>query len=140
MLTNLGMTSHHYLLISGLDTLALSLVSSALTDEDELATAQNPAEAVQMMSHTQPDAVLWAIDTADEESVVACRSLRRHSHAPIVMLLSPNAKEEMLRGYRLGADAHIAIPCDRREFTARVQAVLRRMASSNWNSAEPAAA
>jgi DNA-binding response OmpR family regulator len=93
---------------------------------DELDTACDAAEAVRVMASAPPDAVLWAMDTADEEAVISCRTLRRHSRAPIVMLVQPEAREQVLRGYRLGADAHIPIPCDRREFRARVQAVLRR--------------
>ncbi len=120
------MSVHHYLLIAGNNTLANSMVSAAMGAEDELSTVQNPFEAVRMLEHGQPDAVLWAMDASDEEGVVACRILRRYSHAPIVMLVSSTAKEYILRGYRLGADAHISIPCDRREFNARVKAVLRR--------------
>lgn len=109
--------------------MANAQVRAALGVEDELATAQNPLEAVHLMQRSQPDAVLWAMDATDEESVVACRNLRRHSRAPIVMLVASGAGEQILRGYRLGADAHIPIPCDRREFSARFNAVLRRRAS-----------
>ncbi len=120
------MSVHHYLLIAGNNALANSMVSAAIGAEDELSTVRDPLEAVRVLEHAQPDAVLWAMDASDEEGVVACRTLRRFSHAPIVMLVSSSAKEHILRGYRLGADAHIPIPCDRREFSARVKAVLRR--------------
>ena len=122
----MGMSARHYLLISGGNTFTSAMLSTALDTEDELSMARDPREAVSLLEHSQPDAVLWALDASDEEAVVACRNLRRHSRAPIVMLVSSTAKEPILRGYRLGADAHIAIPCDRREFDARVRAVLRR--------------
>jgi DNA-binding response OmpR family regulator len=120
------MNPRRYLLISGTDTPAKALVRAVMNTNDELAVARDPLEAVGLMQNTQPDAVLWAMDAMDEESVVACRTLRRHSQAPIVLLVNSSAKEDVLRGYRLGADAHIAMPCDRREFNARVRAVLRR--------------
>jgi DNA-binding response OmpR family regulator len=122
MLTN----PRRYLLISRTDTSAKALVRAVMDKNDELAVARDPLEAVGLMQRAQPDAVLWAMDTMDEESVVACRTLRRHSQAPIVLLVDSSAKEDVLRGYRLGADVHIAMPCDRREFNARVRAVLRR--------------
>ena len=122
------MNPRHYLLISGTDTSAKALVRAVMETNDELAVARDPLEAVGLMQNRQPDAVLWAMDAFDEESVVACRTLRRHSQAPIVLLVDSSAKEDVLRGYRLGADAHIAMPCDRREFNARVKAVLRRSA------------
>jgi DNA-binding response OmpR family regulator len=115
-----------YLLISGTETSAHALVRAVMGADDELAVARDPLEAVGLIQNAQPDAVLWAMDALDEESVVACRTLRRHSQAPIVLLVNSSAKEDVLRGYRLGADAHIAMPCDRREFNARVKAVLRR--------------
>ena len=120
------MSAHHYLLIAGNNTLVNAMVSAALGSDDELSTVHDPLEAVRLLESAQPDAVLWALDPSDEEAIVGCRTLRRHSHAPIVMLVSAAAKENILRGYRLGADAHIPIPCDRREFSARVKAVLRR--------------
>lgn len=120
------MNPRRYLLISGTNTSAKALVRAVMERDDELSVAGDPTEAVRLMRNTQPDAVLWAMDAVDEESVVACRNLRRHSQAPIVLLVNSNAKENVLRGYRLGADAHIDIPCDRREFSARVKAVLRR--------------
>ncbi len=120
------MSPRRYLLISGTNTTAKALVHAVMDRDDELSLAVDPVEAVRLMQNTPPDAVLWAMDAVDEESVVACRTLRRHSQAPIVLLVNPSAKEDVLRGYRLGADAHIAMPCDRREFSARVKAVLRR--------------
>jgi DNA-binding response OmpR family regulator len=120
------MNSRRYLLISGTDTSAKALVRAVMDSNDELAVARDPLEAVGLIQNAPPDAVLWAMDAVDEESVVACRNLRRHSQAPIVLLVNSSAKEDVLRGYRLGADAHIDMPCDRREFNARVKAVLRR--------------
>lgn len=132
------MPSHHYLLISTLESLVDSMVNGAMQGEDELSVVGSPTEAVALMQKALPDAVLWAMDTRDEDAVVACRTLRRISPAPIVMLVSRSAGEQILRGYRLGADAHITIPCDRREFTARVQAVLRRASATRGSPATAA--
>jgi DNA-binding response OmpR family regulator len=119
---------HHFLLISAPDTLAAWMLNSAMQGDDKLTLAATPRDAVSLSDIDAPDAILWLMDFSDEEAAVAaCHALRRHYRAPIVLLVHPRAGEEVLRGYRLGADAHIAIPCDRREFSARVNAVLRRM-------------
>ncbi len=120
------MSAYHYLFIAENNTLVSALVRSVLSREDELFTARDPLEAVRLMDRARPDAILWALDISDEEAIVACRTLRRYSQAPIVVLIHTTTSENILRGYRLGADAHISIPCDRREFTARVHALLRR--------------
>jgi OmpR family response regulator RpaB len=124
------MTAHRYLLISERNSFAQALVSSAIELDDELKVVQNPTEAIAHIERTKPDAVLWELDAMDREGVVACHNLRRHADVPIVMLVNPSATEQIVRGYRLGADAYLPIPFDRREFTARIQALLRRLAHS----------
>ncbi len=120
------MSSPRYLLISENDSLAQEMVSAAVGADAQVQLARDAAEAVELLDRAQPDAVLWEMDASDEDSVIECRRLRRHSPVPIVMLVSRFAKDQIVRGYRLGADAHIPIPCDKREFSARVAAVMRR--------------
>jgi DNA-binding response OmpR family regulator len=122
------MRPSRYLLISPYQSLAREIVRASMAQGDELALARDSAEALQYIKYACPDAVFWEMDGSNEESVLECRRLRRHSPAPIVMLVSPTDRDTVVRGYRLGADAHIPIPCDRREFTARVAAVVRRSA------------
>ena len=116
----------HFLLISRADSVATSLVGAAMRAGDDLATVQDTNEAIRLVRLKSPDAVLCALDPSDTEAVIICRRLRRYSRAPIVMLISNKSVDTVLRGYRLGADAHIPIPCDLREFSARFRALLRR--------------
>ncbi len=125
------MSSHHFLLISDPNSFAPALVQSTLATDDDLTMARDPWEAIKLVRGGEPDAILWAVDPGDPNSIIACRRLRGLSSAPIVMLVDRHSTEQVVRGYRLGADAHIAIPCDRREFRARFGAVLRR---GSWSA------
>lgn len=78
-----------------------------------------------MIRQACPDAVLVAFDEEDQDAAVMCRTLRRRSNLPIVMVVNGATRDQVTRGYRLGADAHVEIPCDPRIFRARVAAVLR---------------
>lgn len=119
------MDLHHYLLISNRDSPARSVLPNVLPRHDRLSLATGPFEALELLHHTQLDAVLVEFDERDQDAAVICKTLRRQSNLPIVMLVNPATRNQVTRGYRLGADAHIEIPCDPRIFRARVLAVLR---------------
>lgn len=119
------MNLHHYLLISNQDSPARAVVPNVLPGQDRLSLASNPFEALALMRQSELDAVLVEFDEADQDAAVICKTLRRQSNLPIVMLVNPATRNQVTRGYHLGADAHIEIPCDPRLFRARVEAVLR---------------
>jgi DNA-binding response OmpR family regulator len=55
-----------------------------------------------------------------------CRSLRRESDVPIIMLTARAEEADRLIGLELGADDYIVKPFSPRELVARVRALLRR--------------
>jgi two-component system alkaline phosphatase synthesis response regulator PhoP len=56
-----------------------------------------------------------------------CRTLRRESEVPIIMLTARVTESDRLIGLELGADDYITKPFSPRELVARVRAVLRRV-------------
>ena len=124
------MQVNHFFLISDPESPSRWVMPRFLGKHDSLTVTEASAELVPLMHAENPDAVFVGIDEGDDESVVACRVVRRYSQAPIVMLISPAAGEQAARGYRLGADAQIHIPCDPREFHARLSALFRRNADA----------
>lgn len=124
------MQVNHFFLICDPESPSRWEVPRFLGKHDSLTVTEATAELAPLMRAENPDAVFVGIDEGDDESVVACRVVRRYSQAPIVMLISPAAGEQAARGYRLGADAQIHIPCDPREFHARLSALFRRNADT----------
>jgi DNA-binding response OmpR family regulator len=120
------MNSQHFLLISHQDSLACAIVPRVMRREDRLSIVADPAAASAVLRQEQPDAVLVALEEGDEDAALFCLTARHFSNAPIVMLTHNSAREQITRGYRLGADAHIDLPCEPRLFHARLNAVLRR--------------
>jgi DNA-binding response OmpR family regulator len=56
-----------------------------------------------------------------------CRTLRRESDTPIIMLTARAEETDRLIGLELGADDYITKPFSPRELVARVRTVLRRV-------------
>ncbi|WP_164236350.1 response regulator, partial [Stenotrophomonas maltophilia] len=55
-----------------------------------------------------------------------CRSIRRESDVPIVMLSARDDETDRLIGLELGADDYIGKPFSKKELIARIRAILRR--------------
>lgn len=128
------MESQHFLLISHQDSLARAIVPHVMRREDRLSIAADSRAASAVLRQEQPDAVLIEMEEGDEDAALFCLTARHYSDAPIVMLVHNSAREQITRGYRLGADAHIDLPCDPRLFHARLGAILRR---TQGNALEP---
>jgi DNA-binding response OmpR family regulator len=60
-----------------------------------------------------------------------CRSIRRESDVPIIMLTARVEEADRLIGLELGADDYITKPFSPRELVARVRTVLRRVRGSH---------
>ena len=66
-----------------------------------------------------------------------CRTLRRTSDVPIVMVTARNDTHDVVAGLEAGADDYLTKPFAPKELSARIRALLRRVrpASSRATSA-----
>jgi DNA-binding response OmpR family regulator len=55
-----------------------------------------------------------------------CKQVRTFSAVPIIMLTAREAKEDVVKGLKLGADDYITKPFNEEELVARIHSVLRR--------------
>lgn len=78
-----------------------------------------------------PDAVVLDVMLPDGSGLELLKQLR-HEHAdlPVLMLSARGEPLDRILGLELGADDYVAKPCDPRELTARLRAVLRRTQSA----------
>ena len=101
-------------------------VLSAYTGPDGLAVARRQ----------RPDLIVLDLMLPGMDGLDVCRTLRRESDTPIIMLTARVEESDKLVGLELGADDYITKPFSARELVARVRAVLRRAASGGASSAE----
>ena len=124
--------------------------------EDEAAIADTLVYALQADGHStdwvtlggaalerlrlQPaDLVILDIGLPDISGFETCRQLRRFSEVPVMFLSARDGEIDRVVGLEIGADDYVVKPFSPREVTARVRAILKRMAPRG-EPAEAAAA
>jgi len=88
------------------------------------------AEAITLAGDAAPDLVVLDLGLPDVPGETVARELRTMSEVPILMLTARVTEEDRIRGFELGADDYVTKPFSPRELVLRVQAILRRGASS----------
>ena len=79
------------------------------------------------LAGTPPAAVVLDVMLPDGSGLELLRQLRsEHPELPVLMLSARGEPLDRILGLELGADDYLAKPCDPRELTARLRAVLRR--------------
>lgn len=90
-------------------------------------TANDGITALAVARHERPDLIVLDLNLPGMDGLDVCRSLRRESDVPIIMLTARVEETDRLIGLELGADDYITKPFSPRELVARVRAVLRRV-------------
>ena len=72
------------------------------------------------------DLFLLDLASADQDGLSLLAGLRGRCDKPIIIVTGKTDAAARARGLDLGADDHVAWPCDMRELLARIQALLRR--------------
>ncbi len=79
------------------------------------------------LAEQAPAAVVMDVMLPDGSGLELLKQLRsEHAELPVLMLSARGEPLDRILGLELGADDYLAKPCDPRELTARLRAVLRR--------------
>jgi len=96
-------------------------------DGYQVLTAYNGVEALRLARESHPDLIVLDLMLPDIDGLEICRTLRRESDVPIVMLTARTTDQDKLIGLDLGADDYVTKPFSPKVLAARVRAVLRRL-------------
>ncbi|GGU81991.1 DNA-binding response regulator [Pseudomonas laurentiana] len=104
------------------------LLSSWLTQEGfQVRACHDGQSARKALAEYAPAAVVLDVMLPDGSGLELLKQLRsEHAELPVVMLSARGEPLDRILGLELGADDYLAKPCDPRELTARLRAVLRR--------------
>jgi two-component system response regulator CpxR len=104
------------------------LLASWLTQEGFQVSACHDGNSARLALASQaPDAVVLDVMLPDGSGLELLKQLRSdHPELPVLMLSARGEPLDRILGLELGADDYLAKPCDPRELTARLRAVLRR--------------
>lgn len=84
------------------------------------------AQAIDLAAAEHPDVVVLDLGLPDMPGIDVCRSVRRWTTLPILILSVHNSEQEKVTLLDAGADDYVTKPFGARELAARVQAQIRR--------------
>ena len=107
-------------------------VRLALEDEGWTVTEANTGErALELFSGDEHDVVLIDIMLPGIDGFEVCRSIRRNSDVPIIMVTARVDTHDVVAGLEAGADDYLTKPFAPKELSARIRAMLRRVRISD---------
>ena len=92
----------------------------------ELANATLPSDGFTMLENNTYDLVILDIMLPEMDGFEVCKSIRRNSNIPIIMLTARGEVMDRIVGLELGADDYLPKPFEPRELVARIHGVLKR--------------
>ena len=90
--------------------------------------------ALRLVNEAKPDLILLDIMMPKLDGWQVCRSIRKESNVPIIMITAKGETFDKILGLELGADDYVTKPFDTKEVVARVKSVLRRTYSDDSNA------
>lgn len=88
--------------------------------------AFNGKQALILLDKINPSLVILDLMLPDIPGEEICRTIRKKSRVPVIMVTAKVEEEDILEGLDIGADDYITKPFSPRQLTARAAAVLRR--------------
>jgi len=121
---------HQILLIDDDEQLGPPLATYFQRFELQLTQAATPGIGLARLRDGSFDAVVLDVMLPEMDGFEVCRTIRRDSDIPIIMLTARGEVMDRVVGLELGADDYLPKPFEPRELVARLQTVLRRVRSS----------
>ena len=118
------------LLIEDEAAIADSVGYSLQNDGFDVLTAEDGVAGLAAARGSLPDLIILDLMLPKLSGLDLCRTMRRESSVPIIMLTAKTEEVDRVVGLELGADDYVTKPFSTRELIARVRAVLRRVAGA----------
>lgn len=89
--------------------------------------ASNGLEGLKMFRHESYDLCILDVMMPKMDGFSLAKEIRnRDQNIPIIFLTAKNMKEDIVKGFKLGADDYVSKPFNSEELLVRIQAVLKR--------------
>lgn len=96
----------------------------------EVIAAKHGGEGLKLAYEKHPDLIILDVMMPEMDGWETCRRLRELSNVPIIFLTAKVGEEDLVRGFRLGADDYVKKPFSLKELEERIRAVLKRASGS----------
>lgn len=118
--------SYKILLIEDEAPIADSVAYSLKNEGFEVETAADGLAGLSKYRSFAPDLIVLDLMLPKLSGLDLCRTVRKESSTPIIMLTAKTEEIDRVVGLELGADDYVPKPFSVRELIARVRAILRR--------------
>ncbi len=99
----------------------------ALRDEGyQVDDARDATEGLEHFRREEPDLVLLDVLLPGMDGLDLCRTIRRSSAVPVIMLTARDDSHDIVAGLEAGADDYVTKPYNVKELAARIRSLLRR--------------
>jgi two-component system, OmpR family, response regulator len=88
----------------------------------------NGADAWRLFNEMPFDLCMLDVMLPKQDGFTLASMMRKSSHVPLLFLTARTLKEDIYKGFEIGADDYITKPFTARELLLRIQAILRRTA------------
>jgi DNA-binding response OmpR family regulator len=110
-----------------LDTLAYNLTRQGF----EVQKATDGTQALKLARKIRPHLILLDLMLPGESGITVCQRIRQEDpEVIIVMITAKDAEEDKVKGFEAGADDYVTKPFGMKELVARINANLKRSATS----------
>ncbi len=132
------MSKLYQILICDDDPIVHQSLSLYLDNEDfGHESAYNGEQALEMLKKSHFDLMLLDQMMPGMSGSQVCKTVRKESQIPIIMLTARGEEIDRILGLEMGADDYIVKPFSPREVISRIKAVLRRTAPQAENALTP---
>jgi two-component system, OmpR family, alkaline phosphatase synthesis response regulator PhoP len=97
----------------------------------DVITARDGVQGLSLARREKPDLMVLDLMLPEMDGLDVCRTIRRESNVPIIMLTARVEESDKLVGLEIGADDYMTKPFSPRELVARVRVVLRRLSGDS---------
>jgi len=122
-----------YVLVIEDDPSICSLLTTTLNRENfRVTTAESGEEGLQLIEENRPQLVILDLNLPGMNGLDLCRAIRKDPYMaslPVLMLTGRSEEDDMIAGFKVGADDYITKPFSPKILAARVNALLRRQPS-----------
>jgi two-component system, OmpR family, KDP operon response regulator KdpE len=117
------------------ETQITRVLRAALTAQRyDVRTANDPEEALRIIEEWVPDLIVTDLMMPGISGVDLCRSVRKKSRTPILVLSVRDQEQSKIEALDAGADDYVTKPFSIQELLARVRAHLRRAPERSANA------
>ncbi|NLX90215.1 MAG: response regulator transcription factor [Firmicutes bacterium] len=121
------------LLVEDEKTLSKALKFSLEKEGFIVTVAYDGEEALEAVSRDEPQLIILDLMLPKIDGFEVCRTIRRESDVPIIMLTARDEDIDKILGLELGADDYMTKPFNTRELLSRIRAILRRTAHHTFS-------